>query len=195
MPLILEGIVTTRNIDGDVNVAPMGPIVDDAVTRLRLRPFRTSTTYANLTRSQCGVFHVVDDVLLLARAAIGRLDQAPPTFPARTVEGAVLADACRWYEFRVVSIDDTRERVEMDAEVVHAGRLRDLFGFNRAKHAVLEAAILATRLHLLPRDNLKSQLDALRVIVDKTAGPRESEAFELLARHVAESPPSGAAAS
>jgi hypothetical protein len=91
----------------------------------------------------------------------------------------------------VTSIDDASERTEMDAEVAHAGRLRDFFGFNRAKHAVLEAAILATRLQLLPRDDVWSQLDALRLIVDKTAGPREAEAFELLARFVAESPLAG----
>jgi hypothetical protein len=195
MPLILEGIVSTCNADGRIHVAPMGPIVDEAITRLALRPFRTSTTYANLVRTRCGVFHVVDDVLLLARAAIGRLDETPSTFPAQAVAGAVLADACRWYEFRVTSVDDTHERSEMETEVVHAGRLHDFFGFNRARHAVLEAAILATRLHLLPREDVRSQLDALRVIVHKTAGPRECEAFELLARHVAESPPDGPAAS
>ena len=195
MPLILEGIVTTRNDGGGVNVAPMGPIVDDAISRLKLRPFRTSTTYANLTRTRCGVFHVVDDVLLLARAAIGRLDETPPTFPASVVDGAVLAGACRWYEFRVTSIDDANERTEMDAEVVHTGRLRDVFGFNRAKHAVLEAAILATRVHLLPRAEVQAQFEALRRIVDKTAGPREIEAFELLARSVADAAPDGGAAS
>lgn len=188
MPLILEGIVTTTNADGTINVAPMGPIVDEAVTRLLLRPFRSSTTYANLVRTGCGVFHVVDDVLLLARAALDRLDAAPPTFPASVVSGAVLADACRWYEFRVTVLDAARERTEIDAEVVHVGRGRDFFGFNRAKHAVLEAAILATRLHLLPRRDVESQLAALRIPVEKTAGPREREAFELIERYVAEFP-------
>jgi hypothetical protein len=185
MPLILEGIVTTTSGDGTINVAPMGPIVDEGVTRLLLRPFRTSTTCANLARTGCGVFHVVDDVLLVARAALGLLGTTPRTFPASIVAGAVLADACRWYEFRVARLDDTRERTEIDAEIVHTGRLRDCFGFNRAKHSVLEAAILATRLRLLPRVEVESQLAALRVPVDKTAGPREQEAFDLIVRHVA----------
>lgn len=188
MPLILEGIVTTTNADGTINVAPMGPIVDEAVTRLHLRPFRTSTTYTNLARTSCGVFHVVDDVLLLARAALDRLDCVPPTFPASVVAGAVLVDACRWYEFRMTELDDARERTEIEAEIVHAGRMRDFFGFNRAKHAVLEAAILATRLHLLPRRDVESQLAAWRITVEKTAGPQEREAFELIERYVAEFP-------
>ncbi len=187
MPLILEGICTTRNEDGTVNVAPMGPIVDgDSFSRLVLRPFQSSTTYRNLARMRCGVFHVVDDVLLVTRAAIGRLEQIPETFPARKIDGTVLADACRWYEFQVAELDDSEERTRIEAEVVHQERLRDFFGFNRARHAVLEAAILCTRLHLLPREDVLAQMDALRIPVAKTAGSREVEAFELLRRYVDE---------
>ena len=69
--MILEGIVTTLNSDGTVNVAPMGPEVDESLTRLVLKPYQTSTTYGNLQRAGQGVFHVTDDVELLARAAIG----------------------------------------------------------------------------------------------------------------------------
>lgn len=184
--MILEGIVTTQNADGTTNVAPMGPIVDEGITRLTLRPFRTSTTYANLKRTGCGVLHVTDDVLLLAQGAIGRIAEAPAMFAATQVDGMVLADACRWYEFRVTSLDDATERTVIEAAVVHTGRLRDFFGFNRAKHAVLEAAILATRLHLLPIDDVRRQLAELRIPMEKTAGPREREAFELIERYVEE---------
>lgn len=183
--MILEGIVTTLNRAGEVNVAPMGPIVDESLTWLRLRPFQTSTTYRNLVEHPFGVFHVVDDVLLLAKAAIGQLDEQPETFPATKVSGRVLSSACRWYEFEVESLDATHERTEIRARVVHVGRLRDFLGFNRAKHAVLEAAILATRLHLLPRDELDRQFAALRSPVEKTAGPQELAAFELLCNYVA----------
>lgn len=68
--------------------------------------------------------------------------------------------------------------------VVHRGVRREFIGFNRARHAVLEAAIYATRLHLLPRDLVESELARLQVIVDKTAGPAEHEAMSLLADHV-----------
>jgi hypothetical protein len=73
--MILEGIVTTLNGDRSVNVAPMGPIVDETMQTLLLRPFQTSTTYRNLKRTGCGVLHVTDDVLLLAQAAINRLER------------------------------------------------------------------------------------------------------------------------
>ncbi len=178
--MILEGIVTSRNEDGSTNVAPMGPIVDESLTWLRLRPFQTATTFHNLKRHRVGVFHVVDDVLLLAKAAIGRLTETPDTRPAERIEGAVLDDACRWYEFEVESLDDSQQRAEIVARVVHVGRIRDFFGFNRAKHAVLEAAILATRVHLLSPIEIRNELQRLRVPVTKTAGPRETEAFQLV---------------
>lgn len=182
--MILEGIVTTKNADGTVNVAPMGPIVDEAMQTLVLRPFQSSTTYANLKRHGEGVLHVTDDVLLLARAAIGALDETPGTFPAEQVDGAVLHSACRWYEFRVFALDDSQDRTRIEAQVVHTGRLRDFFGFNRAKHAVLEAAILATRVHLLPADEILAEFARLAVPVEKTAGPAEREAFALLREYV-----------
>lgn len=183
--MILEGIVTTLDLNDKPNIAPMGPIVDEGMTSIVLRPFRTSQTYRNLKQRPCGVLHVTDDVLLIAQGAIGRIDPQPDLFPAETIEGRVLASCCRWYEFEIAEFDDTDERTHLTARVVHTGRRRDFFGFNRAKHAVLEAAILATRLHLLPREEVLAQLAALKVPVEKTAGPRERAAWELLERYVA----------
>jgi hypothetical protein len=184
--LLIEGIVTTLDADGRPHVAPMGPIVDANFDRLTLRPFRTSTTYANLKRSRAGVFHVTDDVELLARAAIGRLVELPRLLPATAVEGVLLADACRWYAFRLDSLDDRNERTHIVAEVVDRGEFREFIGFNRAKHAVIEAAILATRIGLLTADHLREEFSRLAVLVEKTGGHQERRAFGLLEAHVAE---------
>ncbi len=181
---ILEGVVTTLNDDGSANVAPMGPKVDQACQQFVLRPFQTSRTYQNLARSKAGVLHVTDDVELLARAAIGRLDPLPAIKPAGTVDGVVLCDACRWYEFEVTAIDDRQARTEIQAQVVATGRHRDFFGFNRAKHAVLEAAILATRVNLLPWEEIQAEFARLAIPVAKTAGPQEEQAFRLLSEYV-----------
>jgi hypothetical protein len=184
--MILEGMVTTLDEAGALNVAPMGPVVDETMSTLLLRPFKTSQTYRNLKGRPQGVLHVVDDVLLLAKAAIGRLTELSETFPTEKIEGRVLSQACRWYEFEVVACDDSEDRTRIEARVVHVGRLRDVFGFNRAKHAVLEAAILATRLHILPRDEVQAEFARLQIPIEKTAGAREREAFALLETYVAE---------
>jgi hypothetical protein len=183
--MILEGIVTTISPKGDVNIAPMGPRVDDGMRGFLLRPYKTSTTYHNLRAHGEGVLHVTDDVLLLARAAIGQLIELPPLMPARAIRGWVLRDACRAYEFRVVRLDDREERVSIECAVVYHGTLRDFFGFNRAKHAVVEAAILATRTDFLPLADIEAEYRKLAVIVQKTGGEQEKQAFAFLQEHLA----------
>ena len=157
--MILEGVVTTLDEDGAVHVAPMGPEVADGFERMLLRPFQTSRTFANLKRTGQGVLHVTDDVELIARAAIGQVVEIPPHRPAPMIQGAILVEACRWYAFQADSIDDRATRAVIPCRVVAAGRLRDFFGFNRAKHAVVEAAVLATRLSLL-RARVRRRRDA-----------------------------------
>jgi hypothetical protein len=185
--MILEGIVTTIGPDGAVNIAPMGPTVDAAMERFVLRPFPTAQTYRNLRQNGEGVLHVTDDVLLLARAAVGAVEPPPVLLPAVKVRGFILADACRYYEFRVVAIDDSQQRVRIETAVMHTGRLRDFFGFNRAKHAVVEAAILATRTHLLPLEEIEAEYRKLAVLIAKTGGTQEHEAFAFLQQHVTRS--------
>ncbi|HEX3654913.1 MAG TPA: DUF447 domain-containing protein [Pirellulales bacterium] len=182
--MILEGLMTTVNADGSVNIAPMGPVVDAAMNAFCLRPFQTSTTFANLKRTGQGVFHITDDVEMIARAAVGTVVPPPALEPARAVEGWILSEACRWYALRVRRIDDRQQRTEIEAEAIDRGRLRDFFGFNRAKHAVLEAAILATRIHLLSLAEIQAEIDRLRVPVQKTGGDAEQRAFEFLADYV-----------
>src|SRR4051794_40665904 len=106
--MILEGIVTTLDAAGQVNIAPMGPRVERVdFTRFLLRPFPTSQTYKNLKSHSEGVLHITDDVLLLAQAAVGMINPLPALEAATSVRGMLLADACRLHEFRVVSMDES----------------------------------------------------------------------------------------
>jgi hypothetical protein len=182
--MLLEGIVTTLAVDGSCHIAPMGPIVDDGFTQLLLRPYRTSTTYQNLKRTCEGVLHVTDDVEMFSWAAVGRLTPQPKLIATTAVAGKIIAGACRWYAFRVDSIDDRRERTEIGATVVDRGRIRDFFGFNRAKHAVIEAAILATRIQFLDASEIRAEFAKLSVIVEKTGGNRERSAFAFLESYI-----------
>ena len=180
--MILEGVVTTLNPDGRVSVSPMGPRVTSSMDTLILRPYRSSQTYQNLKIHGEGVFHVTDDVELLAHAAVSRVD--PPTARAREVDGYYLPDACRFYEFRVIRLDDREERTTIEATVVRTERLRDFFGFHRARHAVVEAAILATRTAFIPIPEILEKLDELQILVEKTGGEVERRAFEFLRSYV-----------
>lgn len=182
--LILEGLMTTLSADGSVNISPMGPIVDESMSELMLRPYQTSTTYRNLKRTRQGVFHVTDDVELIAHAALGQPDPLPPLAPVSSVTGQMITTACRWYALQVRTLDDSAERTEIICDVVDRGTLREFFGFNRAKHAVLEAAILATRVALLPAEDIRAEIARLKSPVQKTGGPAELRAFEYLGREI-----------
>jgi len=194
--MILEGLVTTTDPAGAMHLAAMGPQIDDfpldggtgsahAIERLLLKPFASSQTGGNLLRLPEGVFHVTDDALLVARVVTGTLARPPASRPATAVQGWVLDDACRAYEFKVIEADTSQERLRLEArvEAVHEGR--PFLGFNRARHAVVEGAIIVTRLHLLGAEEVKRQLRELAVLVEKTGGPREHEAFRLLEDKVA----------
>jgi len=178
--MIVESIITTVSADGTVNCAPMGVELGD--DRIVLKPFLDTATYRNVSASRAAVVNLVDDVGIFARAAIS--NPVYPTVPATVVQGVRLVDCCSWRELEVRAVDSTPPRSRIDTAVVHRGVQREFIGFNRARHAVLEAAIYATRLHLLPRDFITSEFERLQVIVDKTAGPDEQEAMALLTAFV-----------
>jgi hypothetical protein len=177
---ILETVVTTINPDGSVNCAAMG--VEWGDQRIVIKPYRGTRTLRNLRATEAAVVNLTDDILLFSQAALG--DPHPPTHPAAGVEGAVLDDACSWREVRVEAIDDVEPRARVSTVVVGSGAGREFLGLNRARHAVLEASILASRARLLAAADIRAELRRLQVLVDKTAGPREREAMAYVTRHV-----------
>src|SRR5687768_17968022 len=147
-----------------------------------LKPFLETATYRNVLATRAAVVNLIDDVRVFAKAAIS--NPSYQTVPAQSVRGVVLADACSWRELEVTAIDSTPPRSRIDTRTAYRGTRREFVGFNRARHAVLEAAIYATRVHLLPREFLLGEVERLQVIVDKTAGPREFAAMALLAEYI-----------
>jgi uncharacterized protein len=179
--MILETVTTTLNPDGSVNCAAMG--VEWGDETIVIKPYRATRTLRNLRATGAAVVHVTDDILLFTQSALG--DPQPPVRPAEAVEGAVLADACSWREVRVSDIDDGGPRARVLTRVVASGTGREFLGFNRAAAAALEASIVASRVKWLGAEEVLAELERLQVVVDKTAGPRERAAMELVRRHVA----------
>lgn len=182
--MIIESILTTMDDRGAVNFAPMG--VEWGEEEIVIKPFLETTTFKNLQDTRVAVVNLTDDVMLFAQGAISNVQF--PAIPAQVVRGVVLEAACSWREVEVRTLDATPPRARIVTGVVHRGVRREFLGFNRARHAVLEAAILATRTHLLPLEQIRDEFARLQVIVDKTAGPREREAMALLTDYVRRAP-------
>jgi hypothetical protein len=187
--MIIETIVTTVDATGAVNIAPMGVEWTGGDEPPVLKPFLETTTFRNVAATGTAVVNLVDDVRIFARAAISNPEY--PVVPAIVVRGVSLVAACSWRELTVRSIDSTPPRSRIETAIVHHGFRREFIGFNRARHAVLEAAIYATRIHMLDRAFIESELARLQVIVDKTAGPAEQEAMALLTDYVRGAPMAG----
>lgn len=178
--MIIESIFTTHDGEGSYNFSPMGVVWGEE--EILVKPYKETTTYRNLVETREGVVNITDDVRFFARGAIG--SPTFPWFPARQIDGAVIEGACSWRELEVVKVDDSGERARLRTRVVHREVRREFVGFNRARGAVIEAAILATRTRFLPMERILRDFERLQTVVDKTAGPAEHEAFDLLADYV-----------
>jgi hypothetical protein len=183
---LIETVVTTIGSDGVVNCAAMGVRWGDE--ELLFWPFDSTRTLRNLRVHGEAVVHLTDDVLLFVQAALGH--PRPAMRPARAVTGSVIEDANAWREVVVTDIApsaDALPRSEVRARVVAAGTgARQPLGLCRARHAAVEASILASRLKWLGSEHVWAELARLQELVDKTAGPRERAAMEYVRRHVAE---------
>lgn len=178
--MIVETIITTVSSGGALNIAPMGVEWGDDI--IVIKPFLETTTFRNLRDTGVAVVNLTDDASIFAHAAVESVSYA--VFSACVVAGFVLEAACSWRELEVISLDATAPRARIETRVTHRGFRREFIGFNRARHAILEAAILATRTHLLPAEQIQQELARLQVIVDKTAGPNEVAAMAFLTDRV-----------
>jgi uncharacterized protein len=180
MPLIRETIVTTCDARGRVHVAPLGLIADGA--SWIIAPFRPSTTLENLRAVPYAVANATDDVRLFAGPLTGRRDW--PTVPAHAVPVPRLASALAHTELAVSTVTEDELRPRFRCRVVARGSHAPFEGFNRAQAAVVEAAILVSRLALLSREHVDAELARLAIVVEKTAGDVEREAWDWLVARV-----------
>ena len=185
LPLI-ETVVTTTGPDGVVNCAAMG--VRWGEEELTFWPFDATRTLRNLRDHREAVVHLTDDVLLFVEAALGH--PHPAMRRASAIDGSVIEDANAWREVVVTEITpsgDGLARSRVRARVVASGiGTRQPLGLCRARHAAVEASILASRLKWLGAEHVWTELARLQELVDKTAGPRERAAMDYVRRHIAE---------
>jgi hypothetical protein len=180
MPMIRECIVTTRSEEGKIHIAPLGLIADDE--GWIIAPFKPSITLENLRTTPYAVASFTDDALVFTGCLVGNRDW--PLRPAEKVPGAVLANALAHAELEVREVEEDELRPRFHCRIVYEANHLPFKGFNRAQAAVIEAAILASRLHMLPREKIEQELAYLQIAVEKTAGPREHEAWRLLVEKI-----------
>ena len=174
--MIRETVVTTRAEDGHIHIAPMG--IREEGEYLLLAPFRPSRSLDNMLRDRCAVINYTDDVRIIAGCLTGRWQW--PLCPASRIKGMRLKDTLAHTEVLVEQVEDDELRPRLLCRPVHEEQHAAFRGFNRAQAAVLEAAVLVSRLQMLPWKKIQSEIEYLAIAIDKTAGPHEQQAWEWL---------------
>ena len=182
--MIYETIVTTRHPDGRTHLAPMG--VSDADGLIVIAPYRPSRTLDFILAAGAAVLNCTDDVRVFAGCLTGRRDW--PLTASERVAVPRLAGALSHTELELVRVSEDAVRPRLYCRTVWEQTHGAFRGFNRAQAAVIELAILVSRLDRLPAGRIEREAEHLQIAVEKTAGPRELEAWgwlmERLARRV-----------
>ncbi len=171
--MIYESIITTQAADGTPHIAPFG--VQWHAGQLMLAPFKPSTTLQNVQATGTAVLNLTDDVRVFA-AAIAR-KQAFAVTEVAGFQGVRLQDCLAYHTLRLQHIDDDAQRPTLWFSIERSAQLSPFMGFNRAQAAVIELAVLVSRLHLLPMEKITQEMQYLQIAIDKTAGPREQQAW------------------
>ncbi|MGH6762038.1 MAG: DUF447 domain-containing protein [Phyllobacterium sp.] len=180
MTYIRETIITTISADGVVHIAPLGIIAEGEAWVIA--PFRPSKTLENLAVVPYAVANYTDDMLVFAGCLTGRKD-----WPLVAVEGCPvprLEAALSHSVLHVVSVHDDGVRPRHLCKVVSEAAHAPFTGLNRAKAAVLELAILVSRLHMLSQEKIDAEIAYLTIAIEKTAGPDEQQAWNWLIQRV-----------
>ena len=176
MPFIRECIVTTIREDKSIHIAPMG--IHEKDEYLIILPFKPSATLDNIERDGTATLNYTDDMRIYAGCLTGREDW--PTCPTDIIKGARLEQSLAHTELEVISKVEDDIRPQFICKIVHETTHQAFHGYNRAQSAVIELAILTSRLHMLPPEKIQQEIEYLSIAYEKTSGPREQEAWEWL---------------
>lgn len=176
MPLIHECVVTTLSPQGRPHVAPLGLIEEQGCWIIA--PFKPSTTLFNLRQNPKCTANFTDDARLFASLITGK--HGFPMTDCENWPAPRLSIALAHAELQVVRVEEDELRPRFFCKVKKIESHRPFLGMNRARAAVLEACILATRLNMLAREKVDSEIAYLKIAIDKTAGPAEQEAWDMV---------------
>lgn len=180
MPRIVETIVVTTDPNGVSHIAPLGLIEDGR--EWIIAPFHPSRTLDNLRAAPVATASHTDDVRVFAGALTGRRDW--PLTAADKIPGMRLASALSHWELAVDRVTEDETRPRFHCKVVHRAQHASFEGFNRAQAAVLECAVLVSRLKMLPPEKVEAELKYLEIAISKTAGEREHLAWSWLMERI-----------
>ncbi len=178
--MIFETIIISVDLVGKPHLAPFG--IKYEGEHVIISPYKPSTTLANILATKCATMNLTDDVRVFAGAICKA--QNLPALQANNHAGCRLVDCLAHVDLTLLEVRDDTTRPHLVMKKVAEFNYKPFAGFNRAQAAVIELAVLASRLHMLPREKIQAEISYLQIAIDKTAGERENEAWRWLIEKV-----------
>jgi len=180
--MIYETIISSVNAKGQAHITPFGIRKENDF--IVIAPFKPSTTLDNILETRAAVMNLTDDVRIFA-SSIVKHHQNYLLTKAEKVIGYRLANTLAHQELRLIHVKEDSQRPELQMQVVHQQTHQAFNGFNRAQAAVIELAVLVSRLNMLSKEKVLTEKEYLQIAINKTAGPQELEAWGWLEEKVA----------
>jgi hypothetical protein len=174
--MIFETIITTVNLAGKSHITPFGVRYEGDF--IVISPYKPSATLENILATKVAVMNLTDDVRVFAAALTNR--KFGQLVRANKIKGFRLEDCLAHVELELVEVRDDLIRPQLILKKVIEKNHKPFCGFNRAQAAVIELAVLVSRLNILPREKIQTELAYLQIAIDKTAGEREKQAWDWL---------------
>ena len=98
----------------------------------------------------------------------------------KKIKSFYLKNALSYIEVKVIKFIENKIRPRFECKILKETSIDSFKGFNRAQLSVIEAAILVSRIDLLPMKKIKKEINYLKIAIDKTAGKNEKIAWKKL---------------
>ena len=178
--MIRESIVITTDLKNKPHVAPMG--INFNGSKLFISPFIPSKTYLNLKENPYAVINFTDDVNIFVDSLLGKKNFKIQS--TKKIKSFYLKNALSYIEVKVTKFMENKIRPKFECKIINETSIGVFKGFNRAQLSVIEAAILVSRLKILPIQKIKKEINYLKIAIDKTAGKTEKIAWKKLIKEI-----------
>ncbi len=171
--MILETIIISTNEKNEPHVTPFG--IQYVNENIIISPYKPSKTLNNILETKAATMNLTDDVRVFAGALTQR--QSWQLCKLENRNGYRLESCLNHVELKLIDFQEDDVRPKLVMQQINKQHHDDFKGFNRAQAAVIELAVLTSRLHMLTPEKIRSEQTYLQIAIDKTAGQRELEAW------------------
>ena len=178
--MIIETIISTIDNEEEVNFSPFG--IQKNKNQILISPYIPSKTLLNLKLTKCAVVNYTDNTNFFVNCIIG--NKKFKKKKCKNFSGFFLEDCFGYEQVKVKKIIKNKLRPTFVCEIDKSFHIKNYEGHNRAKASIIEACILASRVHLLRKNKILNELSYLSIAVEKTAGSLEKKSWKKILNYI-----------